>query len=184
VHATTNAHAGTLSVLEMLDLVFENTEIIDLLANPGDLDTAAFVGTAQGDRFEIDLSAAGTNDDPVLQLFELDGITPLLSLRDYRNFSTLHVRGEDGADVFNVYALPAGPGTGRNLSVDGGSPSGPGNPKDELNVYREFQPPPKPGPNPGNQSEGSIEVLYELFEFLIEFSDIEKVKVLSNNAAG
>ena len=186
VHATTNAHAGTLSVLGMLDLVFQNTEIIDLLANPGDLDTAAFVGTDQDDRFEIHLEAAGTNTDPVLQLFELDGVAPLLTLRDYRNFGTLQVRGEDGADLFNVYALPSGPGTGRNLSVDGGSPSGPGNPKDELNVYREFEqppPPPNPGSNPGNESEGSIDVLYELFEFLIDFSEFEKVKVLSNNAA-
>jgi len=194
VQSSTTAHQGALLIVAEdiegealdLDLMFLHTEILDLLANPGDLDTAAFVGTDQDDRFEIHLEAAGTNDDPVLQLFELDGVAPLLTLRDYRNFGTLQVRGEDGADLFNVYALPSGPGTGRNLSVDGGSPSGPGNPKDELNVYREFEqppPPPNPGSNPGNESEGSIDVLYELFEFLIDFSEFEKVKVLSNNAA-
>jgi hypothetical protein len=189
VHATTNAHEGTLSVLGMLDLVFQNTEIIDLLANPGDLDAAAFVGTAQDDRFEIHLEAAGTNADPVLQLFEPDGITPLLTLRDYRNFGRFQVRGEDGADEFNVYALPSGPGTGRNLSVDGGAPSGPGNPNDgdRLNVYHDFQPPPPPNVDHDKDNQnnsGTIDIEYELHRFFIEYSDIENAVVLSNNAAG
>ena len=84
------------------------------------------------------------------------------------------------ADLFNVYALPAGPGTGRNLSIDGGAPSGPGNPKDNLNVYHDVQPPPPANHDKNNQT---IDLVYELYEFHIDYVDFEQAKLLSINAA-
>lgn len=186
VIASTNTNEGTLRVVGELDLVFQNTEILDLLANPGDADTATFVGTDQPDVFEVDLAAEGTNLDPVLEFFAQGGIAPLLTLRDYRNFGTLGIKGGNGADVFNVYVAPAGPGNGRNLFIDGeDDPPGNGAGKrDELNVFFDFPPKPNIDHDKDKQnSSGTLDIDYGgLEQFFIEYANIEKAVAKSSAA--
>ena len=167
--------------------------MLDLLADPGEMDAAAFIGTDQDDQFEINLGAAGTNADPVLQLFEPGGTVPLLSLRDYRNFGTLGIDGRDGADVFNIYVALTGPGTGhRNLLIDGGLPSGPGNSKDRLTVFWQGEtpapPPADPPPSAGSpvvETTDQFFVDYDpLHQFTIDFIDVEQAKSANANANG
>lgn len=176
VHASTTAGNGVLSVVGELDFVFENTEIIDLLADIGDRDTATFIGTDEGDQFEIDLAAARTNDDPVLQLVDPDNGTWLLALRSFRNFGVLEIQGGDGADVFNVRVAPAGPakGLGHNLAIDGGEPSGPGQGKDELNVFFQTRPPDIDHDHDNQNDSGTFDIAYGLEQFFIEYENIEK----------
>jgi hypothetical protein len=185
VHASTNANQGALGVVGSLDLVFENTELLDLLANPGDDDTATFLGSNQASEFEINLAADGTNVDPVLQLFEPDAAAPLLTLRDYRNFGTLGIIGSDDVDLFNVHVAPAGPGTGRNLIIDGGDPAGQGNGKDELNVFYQSPPNPDIDHDKDNQNDsGTFDIDYGgLHQFFIEYLNIEKALSKNANAA-
>ena len=195
VHASPSANQGAMSIVGAIDLLFEQTELIDLLANPGEMDTAAFIGTDQNNRFDIHLGATGTNADPVLQLLQPEGVSPLLAVRDYRNFGVLHIEGRDGADVFNVFVAPTGPGTGhRDLLVDGGPPSGPGNNTDELKVYWQglTPPPPPPGPPPAtgspvdhDQTLDRFFVDYDpLHQFTIDYLNIEHAMSANASAAG
>ena len=183
VHASNIANKALLIVAEdvegeTLDLVFENTEILDLIANSGDDDTATFHGTADRDLFRINLAADGTNADAVLQLSNLSTQQPLLTLRDYRNFERLAVHGGDEADRFDVLVAPTGPGNGRNLFIDGGSPTGPGNPRDELHIFYARPPRPKIDREYNPQTDdGYASLAYEDYEFLIEFESIEKAKL-------
>ena len=186
LHASTTAAQGLLRVggLFPVDLAFENTEIIDLLANPGDADRAIFLATDQDDELAIHLAAAGTAVDPVLQLYDPLSLALLLTLRDYANFGSLNVLGDDGTDLFNVHVAPAGPGTGRNLSIDGGLPAGGGDGKDELNVYYETPPKPDIDHDHDNQADsGTFEIEYSLEEFVIEYFNVEKA-VAKSAAAG
>jgi hypothetical protein len=193
VHASTTAAEGLLRVVGLLYFAFENTEIIDFAANPGDADTAAFVASDQDDELAINLAAAGTAIDPVLQLFDPLSLALLLTLRDYANFGTLGVLGGDGGDLFNVHVAPAGPGTGRDLSIDGGDPSGGGDGKDELTVFVESPSPPPPPPPPmqpsvnhdhDNQTDsGTFDIEYDLEQFFIEYFNMEKA-VSKSAAAG
>eukprot|EP00913_Durusdinium_trenchii_P028499 g26727.t1 len=191
VESSTTAHHGALLIVaedvesEALSLAFDNTELLDLLANLNDDDTATFAGTNQADRSEVDLAAAGTTVDPVLQLFGANGGVPLLSLRDYRNFDTLGIAGRNGADEFNVHVAPEGPGTRRNLSINGGNPTGGNSGKDELTVFVEKKPKPTVDHDRDNQNNsGSIDIDYSvLHQFFIEYSQIEKAVVKSAAAA-
>ena len=72
VEATTSANQGMLRVLGSLDLMFANTEIVDLLANLNDADAAAFIGTDHDDELEINLAAEGTIADPRLAAVRLE----------------------------------------------------------------------------------------------------------------
>lgn len=183
IHASTTAGSGTLSILaedvesDALDLAFENTEFLDLLANCEDDDTAAFHGTVQRDWFDINLTAEGTNTDPVLKLRNRQTGAQLLALRDYENFDRLSVLGGDAADRFDVLVGPTGPSARRDLLIDGGSPSGRGKPRDVLNVF--FQTPrPKitKSYNP-NLDEGFIDLEYDHYRFFIELENIERARL-------
>jgi hypothetical protein len=183
-HASPTSAAGLLRVVGLLDLAFASTELIDLLANLGEGDTAAFLGTAQADEFAIDLAAEGTNADPVIELFDPASLALLLTLRDYRNFGTLGVLGQEEGDLVNVSVAPAGPGSGRNLRIDGGEPAGQGSGKDELNVFFQAPPPPTIDHTKDNMTNsGMFDVDYELWQFLIEYFDMEKAKSLSSAGA-
>ena len=175
VHASTTAAAGRLRAVGLLDLAFENTEFIDLVANPADNDNAAFIATDQDDEFAIHLAADGTDFAPVLELLDPQTLALLLTLRDYANFGTLGILGGSGVDQFNVHVAPAGPGTGRNLLIDGGPPAGGGDGKDELNVF--FETPPRPDidhDHDNNNDLGTFDIEYDLEEFFIEYLNIEK----------
>jgi hypothetical protein len=202
VEASTAAGAGDLRIITttprgdfLLDLAFENTESLDVVGNLKEMDTATFIGTDLDDEFEINLGAAGTNDDPVLLFFQPGSISPLLVLRNYLNFGTLRVEGRDGADAFNVFVAPTGPGTEhRNLLIDGGTPSGPGNNGDELTVYWQqvtpTPPPADPPPSPGspvvhNQGLDQFFADYDSqHRFTIDYVDIEQKSSKNANAAG
>jgi CubicO group peptidase (beta-lactamase class C family) len=186
VQSSTTAHHGALLIVaedvesSALHLAFESTEILDLLANPDDIDAATFFGTNQADRFEINLAADGTNADRVLQLFGLNGEAPLLSLRDYRNFGALGIAGGDGADAFNVHVAPHGPGTGRDLSIDGGGSSG----TDVLTVHVQRKPKPNLEHEHDNQTgSGMFEIDYDaMHRFFIAYTNVEKAKAKSVKA--
>lgn len=176
-------YQGMLRVVGVLDLLFQHTELLDLLANLDNLDTATCIGTNQADEFSIKLAAEGTNSDPALQWLNPDSPAVLLTLRDYRNFGTLVIEGRDGADIFNVFVAPAGPGTGRDLAIDGGDPDGGQDGMDVLNVF--FETPDQDidhDKHPQNSS-GTFDVLYPLHQFFIEYSNIELALAKSNAAS-
>ena len=179
VHASPTAHKGLMVIAEdvesdALDLMFENTEILDLLANPGDDDTATFHGTANRDLFRLNLAADGTNGDPVLRLNNRQTGEQLLSLRDYRSFDRLSVLGHGAADRFDVLVGPSGPGDGRDLFIDGGSPTGPGTPRDVLNVFYQAPRPKIIDKYDPVLGEGVVGLEYETDKYFIEFVSIER----------
>src|SRR5262249_2686727 len=96
---------GQISVPGGTLVEFSGVERIDVNCNaatPTETDTLTFAGTNAADTFNINLAAAGTNTDPILQLQNSSGAT-LLTLRNYTNFNTLNVHGLDGEDTFNVF---------------------------------------------------------------------------------
>lgn len=166
----------------LVDVGFDHTEFLDLLANPanpGETDTAVVIGTDLGDRFEVYLGAEGTDADPVLQLLQSGTSAPLLSMRDYDNFGTLGIEGRDGPDLFNVYVAPSGPGTGhRDVSIDGGAPTG--GPPWQGDRLRLFSALPAAG-NLVQHDLGQIRVDYgPLHQFTIDYLDIERAQVMNN----
>ena len=138
---------GQISVPGVTLVNFKDVKWIDVNGNaptPTETDTLTFAGTNAPDTFNIHLDAAGTSDDPILELSQNGSSTPLLTLRSYTNFNTLNVLGLDGADTFNVYtsATIRDPDVlERNLFVDGGQPSGKKKSTDILNI---FYTPPRP----------------------------------------
>jgi hypothetical protein len=134
VLASPTANQGQLSVPGVAQLTFTNVPSVDVNGNAADSDTLTFTGTNNADTFRINLAAAGTDSDPVLKLLNAAAAT-LLTLRNYTGFSTLNVKGLDGADTFNVYTAPTAPGGGRNLFIDGTLPSGKKKGTDVLNVF-------------------------------------------------
>ena len=128
------------------------------------------------DRFKINLAAAGTAADPVLQLQNATGSSTLLTLLNYTNFNTLRVNALEGEDVINVYT--AGGGPSRNLFVDGGEPSGKKKSTDKLNV---FYTPPRPriihSAATQNPDAGLVDLDYGSARFLVQYDDIEDVVI-------
>jgi hypothetical protein len=140
------AGGGQISVPGVTLVDFVGVEQIDVNGNaptPTETDTLTFAGTNAADTFKINLAAAGTTADPILQLQNSSGAT-LLTLRNYTNFNTLNVRGLDGEDTFNVFTsattAAGAPSPSRNLFVDGGQPTGKKKSTDNLNIF--YTPPP------------------------------------------
>jgi hypothetical protein len=143
-------------------------------------DTLTFAGTNAADTFNINLAAAGTASDPVLQLLNSSGTAPLLTLDNYTNFNTLNVLGLDGADTFNVFTsatTAAGdPSPSRNLFVDGGLPSGKNKSTDILKI---FYTPPRPkiiqSAATQDPDAGIVDLDYNTARFVVQYDDIEQV---------
>jgi hypothetical protein len=185
VRSSGTAGGGLLSVPGVTLVDFSNVERIDVIGNTSTFDepedTLTFAGTNDPDRFEIDLAAAGTDTDPILQLFRNGSNTPLLTLRSYTNFDTLNVLGLGGADTFNVYTAastdPIDPTfTGRNLFVDGGLSSGKKKSTDNLNI---FYTPPRPriiqSAATQDPDAGLVDLDYNTARFVVQYDDIELV---------
>ncbi len=152
---------------------FTSVEHLAAQANAGDADTLAFTGTTAPDTFNINLNAAGTAGDPVLQLLNAASAL-MLVLDNYLGFNTLNINGLDGADLFNVYT---GPNVGRSIFIDGGLPTAQKKQTDLLNVYYVF---PKPHIIQSFASQehrtGLVDLLYATgARDLIQYVDIENV---------
>src|SRR5262249_54050716 len=112
------AGGGQISVPKVTLVDFVSVEQIDVNGNaptPSETDTLSFAGTNAANTYQINLAAAGTAADPILQL--QSGAATLLTLGNYTNFNTLNVFGLDGKNTFNVSVAPSGPS--RNLFIDG-----------------------------------------------------------------
>jgi hypothetical protein len=167
--------AGQISVPGVTLVNFSGVEWIDVNGNPPtptETDTLTFAGTNAADTFQINLAAAGTNTDPILQL--QNDSTTLLTLRNYIFFDTLRVLGLDGADTFNVYTDPSSPN--RNLFVDGGTPAGKKKSTDSLYI---FYTPPRPkiiqSPATQDPDAGLVDLDYGTARFVVQYDDIELV---------
>jgi hypothetical protein len=174
---------GQISVPGVTLVNFKDVKWIDVNGNtptPTETDTLTFAGTNAVDTFAINLAAAGTTADPILQLQNATGTTTLLTLRNYTNFNTLNVLGLDGTDTFNVTtAASTDPTfTGRNLFVDGGLPSGKKKSTDNLNVFYK-------APRPAiihsvatqNPDAGIVDLNYGTARFVVQYSDVEQVVI-------
>ena len=170
---------------------FRDVKWIDVNGNaptPTETDTLTFAGTNAPDTFNINLAAAGTNADPILQLQNSSGTT-LLTLRNYTNFNTLNVLGLDGADTFNVFTAAttaAGdPSPSRNLFVDGGLPTGKKKSTDNLNI---FYTPPRPSIIQSAATQdpdaGIVDLDYNTARFVVQYDDIEQVVITEKLRAG
>ncbi len=166
------AGGGQLSVPGVTLVDFSGVERIDVIGNTTEADTLTFAGTNAADRFEIDLAAAGTDAEPILQLWN-GSTTPLLTLRNYTNFDTLNVQGLGGEDTFNVYTRDT---ISRNLFVDGGTPSGKKKATDNLNI---FYTPPRPTITQSAATQdpdaGIVTLQYDTARFVVQYDDIEQV---------
>jgi hypothetical protein len=173
---------GQISVPAVTLVNFKDVKWIDVNGNeptPTETDTLTFAGTNAADTFNIHLDAAGTSDDPILELLQNGPSTPLLTLRSYTNFNTLNVLGLDGADTFNVYTSPTirDPDVlERNLFVDGGTPSGKKKSTDNLNIYYT---PPRPSIIQSTETQdpdaGIVDLNYGTARFVVQYDDIEQV---------
>jgi Ca2+-binding RTX toxin-like protein len=129
-NATDGSAIVTVSYINNLDVIVNDN---DLFAS--DTDTLVLRGIDQpgpvsGDSFDIDLTAAGAFDSPLVTV--TDTGTPLYRLRAFTGFDNLRIETLGGTDFINVRA-------GRNdgsvtLYVDGGEPDAAGFP-DMLSVY-------------------------------------------------
>jgi len=172
------AGGGQVSVPGVALINFSGVERIDVNGNtpsPSETDTLTFAGTNAADTFNINLAAAATNADPILQLLNGAGTT-LLTLRNYTNFDTLRTLGLDGTDTFNV--TTAGGGPSRDLFVDGGLPSGKKKSTDNLNV---FYTPPRPSIIHSTATQdpdaGIVDLDYGTARFVVQYDDIEQVVI-------
>jgi hypothetical protein len=170
--------SGQLSAPGVTLINFSNVERIDVNGNPPtptETDTLTFAGTNAIDIFQIDLAAAATDPDPILQLQNSAGTT-LLTLRSYTFFDTLRVLGLDGEDKFNVYTAATGPS--RNLFVDGGLPTGKKKSTDDLNI---FYTPPRPriihSTETQNPQDGIVDLDYDTARYVVQYADIEQVTI-------
>ena len=99
------------------------------------------------------------------------------------NFDTLRVLGLDGADTFNVVTAATtasgDPSPSRNLFVDGGQPTGKKKSTDNLNV---FYTPPRPriiqSAATQDPDAGIVDLDYNTARFVVQYDDIEQVRVL------
>jgi hypothetical protein len=168
------AGGGQLSVPGETLVIFSGVEQIDVNGNTTETDTLTFAGTNKDDTFQINLAAAGTNTDPILQL--QNSLGTLLTLRNYTSFDTLRVLGLDGADTFNVTVAPSD--TSRNLFVDGGPSAGKKKSTDDLNIIYN---PPKPkiirSAATQNPDAGLVDLDYGTARFLVQYDDIEQVVI-------
>jgi hypothetical protein len=171
---TLGPNRGRLTVTGTAPLTFRGTEAALVRGNPGDDDTLAFAGRAAADRFVADLAAAGTGADPVLQLVNPGPCTTLLTLIDYKDIDVLRLEGKGGADRFKVYTSQAGPAPGRNLFIDGGTPTGqPAG--DRLRVFHTGAPTVDHEPSAMDPDAGVVDVLFALRQFHIGYDDVETV---------
>jgi hypothetical protein len=168
------AGGGQLSVPGETLVIFSGVEQIDVNGNTTETDTLTFAGTNKDDTFQINLAAAGTNTDPILQL--QNSLGTLLTLRNYTGFDTLRVLGLDGADTFNVTVAPSD--TSRNLFVDGGPSAGKKKSTDDLNIIYN---PPKPkiirSAATQNPDAGLVDLDYGTARFVVEYNDVEQVTI-------
>jgi hypothetical protein len=171
---------GQISIPAVALVNFSGVERIVVNGNvpgPSETDTLTFAGTNAVDTFTINLVAAGTSIDPVLRL---QNGSLLLTLENYTNFNTLRVLGLDGADTFNVNTA-AGPGTGRNLFVDGGLPTGKKKSTDNLNI---FYTPPRPSIIHSTETQdhdsGIVDLDYGTARFVVQYDDVEQIVIRKN----
>lgn len=181
IAASGTAGSGQIVVPNVTLVDFRNVQTLDANGNvpgPTETDTLAFSGTNAVDIFRINLAAAGTDADPILQLRANAASSPLLTLRSYTNFNTLRVNGLDGADTFNVYTTDTLLAPDRSVFIDGGSPTAKKKSTDNLNVYYTM---PKPRvihstatQNPGS---GLVDLAYTNRRYLVQYADMEQVVI-------
>jgi hypothetical protein len=183
VMASPTANQGLLSVPGVTQVTFVNVPAFVVNGNPADSDTLTFSGTNNNDTFNINLAAAGTANDPVLQLQSSGSSTLLLSLQNYTGFTTLDVKGLDGSDTFNVFTGPSAPPDpnlpgGRNLFVDGTLPGGKKKGTDVLHVFY-VSPRPKIVQTVAtqNHTSGQISLDYGTANYLVGYAGIENVTI-------
>jgi hypothetical protein len=172
---------GQISVPNVALINFKDVQYINVNGNaptPTETDTLTFAGTNAADTFDINLSAVGTDGDPILKLSNSIGTT-LLTLRSYTFFDTLRVLGLDGTDTFNVTTAATGPS--RNLFVDGGLPTGKKKSTDNLNI---FYTPPRPSiihsAATQDPDAGIVDLDYGTAQYVVQYDDIEQVVIRKN----
>jgi len=134
VIASPTTKQGQVSVPGVALWTFTNVPSIAVNCNSADNDTLTFTGTLATDIYQINLAAAGSDADPVLQLQTTTGTT-LLTLRNYTGTPLLNISGLSGADTFNVYTAPIAPGGGRQISINEQLPAGKKKFTSVLNVF-------------------------------------------------
>jgi hypothetical protein len=173
VIASTTAGNGQIKIAGLAQYTFTGGEFILANGNVDEPDTLTFIGTNNPDTFRIDTNVpVGSVGSPVLKLTNAAAAT-LLTLVDYTGFNTLNVLGLDGADRFNVYT---GPVYGRDLFLDGGTPTAKKKLTDKLYVYYVM---PRPhivhstaiqGPRTG-----LVELDYGTSETFVKYAEMEDV---------
>jgi hypothetical protein len=178
VLASPTANNGQVSVPGEVLVTFVNVPTIAVNGNAADNDTLGFTGTSNTDKFLINLAAAGTLTDQVLQLQNPATGTTLLMLENYTGFSTLNIFGQNGADTFNVYTNTTAPGGGRQILIDAGLPSGKRKLTSVLNVFY-VMPKPKIVHSISTQDHdaGLVSLKYAAATYLIQYDEIETVTI-------
>jgi hypothetical protein len=157
---------------------FTNVPIINnVIGQTADNDTLTFTGTNNNDVFQIHLEVGATPNDatPVLRL-QTAALSTLLTLTNYSGFQTLNIAGLDGADVFNVYVAPTGPG--RQIFISGDIPAGKKKGTDVLHFFYK-KPRPKIVHSTSTQDPdaGLGSAAYATVSFLVQFDGIENVTI-------
>jgi hypothetical protein len=181
VSGSTTVGSGQISVPGVTLINFTSVDGIVVNGNPPtatETDTLTFAGTNAVDTFNINLAAAGTSADPILRLANQDPTTLLtrtvLTLENYTNFNTLNVKGLDGNDTFNVFTADIG--DGRNLHVDGGSPTGKKKATDTLNIfYTGLKPSITHSTATQDPAAGITTLEYDTARFVVQYDDVETV---------
>jgi hypothetical protein len=176
VSGSSIAGSGQISSPGVVLVDFVGVERLAVNGNAAMNDTLTFAGTTATDTFQINLAAAGTVADPVLKLQDATATTTLLTLVNYTNISTLNVLGLDGTDTFNVFVSPTGPS--RNLSIDGGLPSGKKKSTDILNIIY-ATPRPKIISSVATQDPdaGLVDLNYGTARFVVQYDELENVVI-------
>jgi hypothetical protein len=178
--ASATANQGQISVPGVALWTFTSVPVMYANGNSADNDTLTFTGTNNSETYQINLAAAGTNSDPVLQLQDAAAVNTLLTLANYTGFQTLNIAGLDGADVFNVLVAPVTTIPGRQIFINGDLPSGKKKLTDSLNVvYAKPKPKIVHSTSQQDPDAGLVSADYGtgFGFFLIQFDGIENVSI-------
>ncbi len=177
VQAGPAANQGEISVPGVVLVAFVNVPHIAVNGVATDNDTVTFTGTNNTDTYNINLSAAGTTADPVLNLLSSVGAT-LFTLDNFTGFPMLNVQGLSGADTFNVFTNTTAPGGGRQIFINEQLPAGKKKLTAVLNVFYVF---PKPkivhSTSTQDPDAGLVSLAYAAANYLIQFDGVPTVEI-------
>jgi len=168
------ANSANLTTGVFSNVVFVNVPNIRVSGNTPDNDRLVFVGTNGSDQSNVNMAARGNVADPYLQFTSTSGAA--LTLFGYGGVGTPRLLGRDGVDTFDVYVADAGPASGRQVNINGGSPAF-GRQADRLRLhYRRAETTAKHVPTDADT--GTIDALFSNRRFGIFYDEIEDVVLL------